>query len=268
MTDDETSNQETGREPETTEPASDHRPAGRHEQHLSWRDRIRPVRDRRAAALIGVLTALLGFAIAVQLRTNSTQDALAGARQDDLVRILDDQNGRAARLRLTIADQQALLGRLRAAGGNDAAAQAEAQRQADALAILTGTVAATGPGILLTITDPQHALKAEDLLDVIEELRGAGAEAIQFGPVRVGTDSAFVDGTDGVELDGQQLSAPYEVLAIGPAQTMDTAMNIPGGVAAVARTAGGDATVSERERVDITALRALPENRYATPAPH
>ena len=57
------------------------------------------------------------------------------------------------------------------------------------------------------------------------------------------------------------------IRAIGPAKTMDTAMNIPGGVAAVARTAGGDATVQQVEQIDITVVRALPQNRYATPAP-
>ena len=83
--------------------------------------------------------------------------------------------------------------RLRDAGTNGPAARAEAQSQADGLGILTGTVAATGPGVIVTITDPKHGLKAEDLLDVVEELRGAGAEAIQFGPVRVGMTSSFRD---------------------------------------------------------------------------
>ena len=214
-----------------------------------------------------MLTALLGFAIAVQLRTASKQDALAGARQDDLVRILDDQNSRTERLRARISDQQNLLDRLTAAGGGSAAARAEAQREADALAVLTGTVAATGPGVVVTITDPQSKLQAEDLLDVIEELRGAGAEAIQFGPVRVGTSSAFRDVGGKVVLDGARLSTPYVVQAIGPSKTMDTAMNIPGGVAAVVRTAGGSADVQERDNIDITVLRALQQNRYATPAP-
>jgi uncharacterized protein YlxW (UPF0749 family) len=253
----------TDKQPElpTDEPAT---AAGRHEAAAEPGPRHR---DRRAAVLIGVLTALLGFAIAVQLRTASTQDALAGARQDDLVRILDDQNSRAARLRSRISDQQELLARLTAAGGGSAAARAEAQREADALAILTGTAAATGPGVVLTISDPGQKLQAEDLLDVVEELRGAGAEAIQFGPIRVATSSAFREVNGKIVLDGAPLTAPYVIKAIGPAKTMDTAMNIPGGVAAVARTAGGGATVEELERVDINILRAPTTNKYATPVP-
>ena len=69
----------------------------------------------RAGVLIGVLVALLGFAIAVQVRSNSSSDSLSGAREEDLIRILDDQNLQAARLRQQIADLQ--LNGQSAAGG-------------------------------------------------------------------------------------------------------------------------------------------------------
>lgn len=221
---------------------------------------------RRASALIGVLTLMLGFAIAVQLRSTSSGDALAGARPDDLISILDDQNSEAARLRARITSLQGTLQRLRDAGTNGPAARAEAQSQADGLGILTGTVAATGPGVVVTITDPKNALKAEDLLDVVEELRGAGAEAIQFGPVRVGMTSAFRDVNGQVVLDGAPLSAPYVVRAIGPAATMQTALEIPGGVAAVVRNAGGTAGIARTASIAITVLRPASKNKYARPA--
>ena len=48
------------------------------------------------------------------------------------------------------------------------------------LRILTGTVAATGPGVTLTIDDPDGSVTAATLLDGVEELRDAGAEAIEI----------------------------------------------------------------------------------------
>jgi uncharacterized protein YlxW (UPF0749 family) len=59
---------------------------------------------------------------------------------------------------------------------------------------------------------------------------------------------------------------PYVVRAIGDPKTLDTALNIPGGVAATARAAGGDAAVAEMPRVTITALRQLPNPKYASPS--
>jgi uncharacterized protein YlxW (UPF0749 family) len=222
----------------------------------------------RAGALIGVLTALLGFAIAVQVRANSSSDSLAGLREDDLIGILDNQNARADRLRQQIAELQRSLRQLQDSGDRSAAAREQAQQEADALGVLLGTLPATGPGVLVRISDPDRKLRAEDLLDVVEELRGAGAEAISFGPVRVSTGTAFTDDAGSVAVDGTLLSAPYEVLAIGDAKTLDTALNIPGGAAATLRAAGGDLQVSERVRVDITATRALPTPKYAVPSGH
>jgi uncharacterized protein YlxW (UPF0749 family) len=119
--------------------------------------------------------------------------------------------------------------------------------------------------VAVTISDPQRNLKAEDLLDVVEELRGAGAEAMQFGPVRVTTSTSFSDAGDGVRVDGQAVAPPYQVVAIGDPKTLDTALNIPGGVAATARNAGGEAQIDEQQRVDIPALSTLRNPKYATP---
>jgi uncharacterized protein YlxW (UPF0749 family) len=224
---------------------------------------VRRSNHRRAGALIGLLLALLGFGIAVQVRSNSSSDSLSSARDDDLIRILDDQNSRADRLRQQIAALQTTEQQLQASGNRDSVALAQAQQQEQSLRILLGTLAATGPGVTISLTDPQHQLKAEDLLDVIEELRGAGAEAIQFGPVRVSTETAFVDTASGVEVDGTRITAPYTVLAIGDPQTLDTAMQIPGGVRATARAAGGDAVVTEQQTVTISALRPVTSPSYA-----
>jgi uncharacterized protein YlxW (UPF0749 family) len=223
--------------------------------------------NRASTALIGALLAMLGFALAVQLRSNAKTDSLTGAREEDLIRILDDQNSRVDRLQIQISDLQAAKLKLSDSGSNNAAARQEAQRQSDALAVLTGTVAAHGPGVQVSITDPNHSLKAEQLLDVVEELRGAGAEVIQFGPVRVTANSAFTDAAAGVQLDGRTLAAPYLLLAIGNPKTMDTALNIPTGVVSTVRNAGGQASINQQDDVSITAVRTVPAPRYATPAP-
>lgn len=234
---------------------------------------VEPARPRRrarlrAGALIGVLTALLGFAIAVQVHANSQSDSLSGLREDDLIGILDNQNARADRLRQQIAELQQTLTRLRDSGDRSAAARQQAEQEAKALGVLLGTLPATGPGVLVQVTDPGHKLHAEDVLDVVEELRGAGAEAIQFGSVRVSTQTAFTDVDGGIAVDGTPLSAPYAVRAIGDPKTLDTALNIPGGVAATIRTAGGELTVSEQTTVKITVTRSIPTPRYASPDSH
>jgi uncharacterized protein YlxW (UPF0749 family) len=219
-----------------------------------------------SAALIGVLTLLLGFAIAVQVHANSNGNALSGLREDDLIGILDNQNARSDRLRQQLADLQHSLDQLRNTGNRSAAARKQATDQARALGILLGTLPAAGPGIAVTVTDPGAKLTGEDLLDVIEELRGAGAEAIQFGRVRVTTQTSFQGSGGSVQVDGTRLSAPYRVTAIGDPKTLDTALNIPGGVAATVRAAGGQLGVQELQHVRVNATRAVTRPTYAQPS--
>ena len=223
-------------------------------------------RRLRAGALIGVLTALLGFAIAVQVHANSSPDNLANLRDEDLIGILDNQNARADRLRQQVGQLQQNLNQLQDSGNKAAAARRQAIEQSRALGILLGTLPAVGPGIAVTVTDPGGQLTGEDLLDVVEELRGAGAEAIQFGTVRVTTSTSFEGDGGVVTVDGTELPAPYRVVAIGDAKTLDTALNIPGGVAATVRAAGGELTVQELATVRVTATRTLPKPKYAEPS--
>ncbi|HVQ92198.1 MAG TPA: DUF881 domain-containing protein [Mycobacteriales bacterium] len=225
----------------------------------------------RAAMLIGVLCGLLGFGLAVQVKSNTASNGLSAARQEDLVRILDDLSSREERLRRQISSLEAARTRLTTTGDKNSAALVEARSRSAALGVLAGTVPAAGPGIQLTMTDPQHRLKAEDLLDAVEELRAAGAEAIQVGPVRIGLDSAFTDsdgttGTSGILADNQQLSPPYVIQAIGDPATLATALNIPGGVVDTVRQAGGRAAIDQQQRLVIRALRSLSTPHYAQPA--
>ena len=201
----------------------------------------------------------------VQVRQNSSTDNLSNLRDDDLIGILDDQNARADRLRQQIAQLQQTLRQLQDSGNRSAAARQQAQQDAKALGVLLGTLPATGPGVRVTVSDAGHQLTAEDLLDVVEELRGAGAEAIQFGTVRVSTTTAFTEGSDKqVLVGGTALYPPYVVLAIGDPKTLDTALNIPGGVADAVRTsraADGERAAESRDHRD--AHVADPEVRDA-----
>jgi uncharacterized protein YlxW (UPF0749 family) len=219
-----------------------------------------------SAAVIGVLTLLLGFAIAVQVHANSSGDALSGLREDDLIGILDNQNARADRLRIQEAQLQENLAQLQDSGNKAAAARTQAAEQSKALGILLGTLPATGPGVSVTVTDPDSKLTGEDLLDVVEELRGAGAEAIQVGSVRVTTTTSFTGSGNSIAADGSILTTPYTVTAIGDPKTLNTALNIPGGVAATVRTAGGELTVAEHTKVTISVTRPVAKPKYARPS--
>jgi uncharacterized protein YlxW (UPF0749 family) len=247
------------------EAAEEEEPAPAEAAPVQPRIRARRRRDPLASALIGILTLLLGFAFAVQIRSADTPQVLAGAREEDLVRILDELNAREDRLRGQIAEQRTALDQLTNSDSQSATALDEARRRAEAIGILNGTVAARGPGLRMDIGDPDGVVRVEDMLDAIEELRGAGAETMQLDGVRVGVSTAITGQPRHLLVDGHPITAPYEFLVIGSPQDMETAMNIPGGVVQRITGLGGTVRISQQTEVSVDALRPLDTPQYASP---
>lgn len=252
----------------------DEGPAGpRADDPVRGRARLRSAmtpRATRAQLVAAVLCAVLGFAAAVQVRAN--QDAgLTGLRQTDLVRILDDVSERAARLQAEARDLQETRDQVTGGSNGTLTALEEARERSRVLGILAGTLPASGPGIELTVSDVERQVGADVLLDALQELRDAGAEAIELstvsGPaVRVVASTSLVDVEGGVEVDGTMLVSPYRFRVIGDSRTLAAALDIPGGVLDVLRQREAQAVVAQRPLVEITSLRATPSPRYARPA--
>jgi uncharacterized protein YlxW (UPF0749 family) len=234
-------------------------------------DLRRRKRASKSGAAIGLLLGLLGFGLVVQVRSNNTDTALDSARPEDLVRILSDLDSRKERLNQEIGSLQDTQRQLANSSQGSQAAQQEAKKRADSLGILAGTLKAQGPGLVIRLDETDGRIHARTVLDAIEELRGAGAEAMQIGGgngkvVRIVAATYFLDGTDGIISDGQPLTAPYSITVIGDPQTMQTALNIPGGVADTVRHDGGTVIVQQPGTVQVTALHEVTPPKYAQPS--
>jgi uncharacterized protein YlxW (UPF0749 family) len=234
----------------------------------AWRRLLRAGSPRatRANVLAMLLAGALGFAIIAQVRQTSLE-GLDNLREDELVRIFAgvDQNGE--QLADEIRALQSSLDLLKSQSTNEAEAQRAARERLDALGILAGTVPATGQGIVLTIRDPDGKVDAPTMLDTVQELRAAGAEAIQIGDVRVVADTWFADTDKGLSVSGVEVSPSYVIKAIGDANTLAGAMEIPGGVTATVRRAGGDTDVQIEDEVEVDALLSPTSPQYARPVP-
>ena len=223
-------------------------------------------RATKANAFAALLAILLGFAAATQVRQNQVL-GLESLRQGELVTILDNATLLTSRLDQNARELQATRDELVSGSTGEAAALKAAQGRLDALGILAGTARAHGPGIQMTIIDPGARVTPPLLLDAIQELRDAGAEAIQVGNVRVVASSYFGQSGSGMEIDGTSLTEPYTILAIGDAQTMSSAMEIPGGLSENVRQLGASITITQAKELTVGALHTLREPRYARPVP-
>ncbi|KOV94750.1 membrane protein [Streptomyces sp. NRRL B-1140] len=252
-------------EPETEqapEPRADAEPRLTGRQRLA--QGVWPPRVTRAQLIVAVLLFGLGFGLAVQVASNSDSDnALRGARQEDLVRILDELDDRTQRLE----DEKQGLEKQRDELENSSDQAEEARKQTvekeRQLGILAGTVAAQGPGITMTIQDTKGTVESDMLLDAIQELRAAGAEAIQVNGVRVVASTYLTDSGKSVGVDGNKINAPYRFKVIGKPQDLEPALNIPGGVVQTLEKEHATVMVERSTDIVVDALRAAKRPDYA-----
>ena len=203
-----------------------------------------------------IVCILIGIGTVAVVRGQDSEEFLATAREPDLIRLLDDLQSRQTRLDGEILRLQAAEQSLRT--GTTAEALQQAQERADDLRVLAGTTAVSGPGIRLRI-EGEDAFFASDLLNTVQELRDAGAEAIEVNGIRVVVDTWFADERDAISVSGTQVTQPFEILAIGGPATMATAMRIPGGIADTVSAQDGSVVITELDEVEILSTVNLPE---------
>lgn len=232
----------------------------------AWRTLGRALRPRGTVSQLtaALLCGLLGFALAVQL-TADKDDSLAGLRQNELVRVLDEVTRRGNELEKQAATLQEQLAELRASTDDEEALLELVEARAEVQGILSGRLPAEGPGVVLRLTEGTAPLEATVMLTVLEELRNAGAEVIQVNDTRIVASSSFTDSPQGIVLDGTALTSPYVWDVIGDAEALTPALEIPGGAMATVRNAGADGTVTARDTVRVDAVREPPAQRVATP---
>ncbi|SHN70662.1 DUF881 domain-containing protein [Desulfitobacterium chlororespirans] len=183
------------------------------------------MKKRTLAISLTLVALVLGFLLTLQMQTQksvvelekiqaqraaSAKDFLAEAQEEN--KLLKEQH-----TALTTQLEEA-----RTQGGTSPALLAELDRYR----MMEGTMNVQGPGIVITIDDRQQEHKVvlpmsnEDLLEIINTLKFAGAEAISVNGQRVVASSAIVLSGTSTKLINQvpitrTEGVPYEILACG-----------------------------------------------------
>jgi uncharacterized protein YlxW (UPF0749 family) len=202
----------------------------------------------RGSAIVVLTAAAAGFLMVSQLREAPARETpLAAESEQNLARILADLNAEADALQEEVGLLRIQLNELRRSRESAAAAADARAEQLRTLQVLAGTVPVSGPGVIVRVTDPEGAVSYDSMIDIVQELRDAGAEAIAVNGRRVGATTAFSEEGGRIAVDGVTLTPNYEIAAIGPASTLEGGLKIPGGAI--------DALESIRETVSVEVAR-------------
>ncbi len=196
-----------------------------------------PVRRRRRVPVTVTLSVLAGLVLVtgvVQLRAPRAVDTAEQLREQITARTAEVKTREDS---IVATDAEIAAARDAALAGTDTALLEQVQ----ALGVLAGTTAVTGPGAVYTLDDsldsqdpvPGDPRSAEeiaqgkvfdvDLQQVVNGLWAAGAEAVSVNGHRLTSTSAIRAAGDAILVDLRPLARPYVVEAVGDPARMQTA---------------------------------------------
>lgn len=236
--------------PSATEPATEPAPSGMSRLLAGL------IRPSRRQAVVAVLLALVGYGAVTQVRSNVDDTTYAGYREQDLVDLLSGLSSTSQRAQNELNQLNHTQQQLQTATTSRQAALNQAQQEVKSMQVLAGVVPVTGPGVEIRIQDKTGHASVGSFLDLIEELRSNGAEALSVNGVRLVAQSSFEQIPDGLSVDGHDLTSPYLVRAIGQPSTLAAAVSFTRGPGDELRGDGAVVTVTQEESVDIRAVVA------------
>lgn len=188
-----------------------------------------PEKSPKTSRLLSFCVALtfLSFAIVCQINfeSNSVQ-SLENQSTDTLVAMVRNLNDHRSRLNNELAQLE------RTESSRNVTNSLE--QQLNSARIFAGAVPVRGAGISITIT-ADYELYSMDVIDIVNELKVSGAEAIAVNNQRVTSKTRLTQETDSDErlfvvMNGERLLTPIVITAIGDPDTLEKGLTFTGGI--------------------------------------
>jgi uncharacterized protein YlxW (UPF0749 family) len=187
------------------------------------------MRLARSQLSIALVAFILGLLVVVQLRAQAVGSGLGSMSSQDLTVFVANLNAGLDQRRQEIASLERDLSDLSLDRDRGVVSLDQARAELARIRAYAGLDPVTGPGVTVTVDGPLDGPGVENLLN---ELRNAGAEAIEVGGVRVVVGSIVTGGAGALQIEGTILGDPFEVSAVGASETLTGSLTRIGGIVA------------------------------------
>lgn len=214
---------------------------------------------------IGLMCLLLTGAIVIQLNTIKEATKIVGTQyaetglKEEVIKWKEDYE----RLYRELEEKQNNLEIVRKEATKDNGRTKQLQEDLDNTNRLLGLTEVTGSGIILTLSDqdrtklketggdPSQAIvHAEDLIQIINELKNSGAEAISVNGQRIMSTTAITCSGTIITINGVKVNSPFEIRVLGNYFTL-TAIARPGGYLSLMEDGGVKAKLEKQSNIVI-----------------
>lgn len=112
-----------------------------------------------------------------------------------------------------------------------------------------------GQGIEVIVKDSKAEVTYEDLLKLVNELKLAEAEAISINDERVINLTDIVSANDYIVVNGQRLSAPFVVKAIGNRKYLESGLTAKNGYMDKMQESGKEVIITSEKQIEISSYK-------------
>jgi len=213
--------------------------------------------------VLAVVSLLFGFMLATQFQIVSSGKKLMDLSEEELGEIVSEITLENDALRKEIVDIELKLADYKRKREEKRSILNQAVKDLQTLKILGGLVSVEGRGVKVTVTDSEKVLKPFDFLEIVQELKSAGAESIAVNNHRLTSFSYFSRREGGVAVDGEEINPPYVIEAIGNPDVLANSLEIPGGVVDTLSSLNGVEVIVEKEEKIVLPKAKRIEFKYA-----
>ena len=168
---------------------------------------------------IGLMCLILTVVIFVQFKTINQTDitSLENMREDELRTEISNFKQKVEETKKELEETNQKIADYEETINTDKQASELLVEELEQQNNILGKNDVKGSGVIITLTDTRaQKITSEDLRQLLNELKMAGAEAISINNQRIVYDSYVVDiGGTFISVNGERIVSPYEVKAIG-----------------------------------------------------
>lgn len=222
----------------------------------------------KVALTLGIVCCILTIAISIQLKTvddASSTVSLTLTSNDLRDQVLKSKEKYDKKVKELENSEKELQNRREQATNNDegSARKEEEIKQAN---IYLGRTNVAGDGIVLKLQDNNsvsrssispldnielYLVHAGDLVILVNDLKNAGAEAISINGQRIVNNSSIYCAGNVIKINGEKISSPIEIKAIGNPDLLYGSITIPGGYIELLKDTGVIVDVKKAKNIEI-----------------
>ena len=220
------------------------------------------------AIILGIMCFILTIAICIQINTvNNNGSTVSGSqKQNDLKSQVLKMKEKYETEYASLQRAEKELEKERESATSNNSELADLENQIKKANLILGNTDVTGEGIIVTpsaIDQSNYLVHAENILQVVNEMKNAGAEAIAINGERIVSTSAISCDGNVIVVNGKKINSPIQISAIGLQELLST-LNRPGSTLEYFKNNSGKIVdFKKNSNIEITKFTGVISFKYA-----